>query len=106
MQFVVCSPEGAKAQLQRHELEGTPALLAEVSSFFLMDNLKQATSKAIVFWVAPTQNTARDADRQGKKKHPRATPTRQGPRRCEVEVEEHERRWEVECEKSFRKDWP
>jgi hypothetical protein len=44
MKFVVCSPEGpegAKAQLQRHELEGTPAL-AEVSSFFLMDNLKQA----------------------------------------------------------------
>ena len=47
MKFVVCSPEGpegAKAQLQRHELEGTPAL-AEVSSFFF-DGQPQA-SKAV-----------------------------------------------------------
>ena len=35
MQFVVCSPGGAKAQLQRHELDGTPPLV-EVSSFFMM----------------------------------------------------------------------
>jgi hypothetical protein len=27
MQFVVCSPEGAKAQLQRHELDGTRPFL-------------------------------------------------------------------------------
>jgi hypothetical protein len=38
MQFVVGSPEGAKAQLQRHELDGTPPLV-EVSRVFLVDNL-------------------------------------------------------------------
>jgi hypothetical protein len=40
MQFVVCSPEGAKAQLQRHELGGTPPL---VFFFFFDDNLKLAS---------------------------------------------------------------